>query len=106
LGGGYAFGKGLYKSDWRPRALGSRYDYQGTLFDGGADLDTTFDGEASFASVLVGYQIRRGAITLKLFAGAEARTRTSRHATPAIGCRSAPSASGYRPESCFDLSTA
>jgi hypothetical protein len=39
LGGGYAFGKGLYEPGWRLRAVGSlgRYDYQGTLFGGGTD---------------------------------------------------------------------
>ena len=37
LGFGYAFGKGLYESGWRLRAVGSlgAYDYQGTTFGEG-----------------------------------------------------------------------
>jgi len=108
LGGGYAFGKGLYESGWRLRAVGSlgRYDYQGTLFGGGADLDTTFDGEASFAAALVGYQIRRGAVTLKLFAGAEAEDQDISPRDPSNKVQG--SAIGFRvqAESWFDLSTA
>ena len=51
LGAGYAVGKGLYEPGWRVRAIGSlgRYDYRGTLFGAGADLSTTFDGDASMA---------------------------------------------------------
>ena len=51
LGAGYAFGKGLYASGWRIRAVGSlgRYDYRGTLFGAGSDLGTTFDGDVTFA---------------------------------------------------------
>jgi hypothetical protein len=52
LGAGYAFGKGLYEPGWRVRAVGAlgRYDYRGTLFGSGADLSTTFDGEASYGA--------------------------------------------------------
>jgi hypothetical protein len=49
-----------------------RYDYQGTLFNGGADLATTFDGEDSFAAALIGYQFRARSLFIKLFAGLEA----------------------------------
>ncbi|MGB8708738.1 MAG: cellulose biosynthesis protein BcsS [Methyloceanibacter sp.] len=74
LGAGYAFGKGLYKPGWRVRAVGAlgRYDYRGTLFGAGADLGTTFDGEASYGAALIGYQFRTQASFLKLFAGVEA----------------------------------
>ena len=60
LGAGYAFGKGLYASGWRIRAVGSlgRYDYRGTLFGAGSDLGTTFDGDASYGAALLGYQFR------------------------------------------------
>lgn len=74
LGVGYAFGKGLYESGWRVRAVGSlgAYDYRGTLFGAGSELATTFDGEARYGAALVGYQFRREALFLKLFAGFEA----------------------------------
>jgi len=72
LGGGYAFGKGLYEPGWRIRAVGGRYDYQGTLFGSGADLATTFDGEGSYGAALLGYQFRQHALIVKLFAGIEA----------------------------------
>jgi len=59
LGGGYAFGKGLYAPGWRLRSVASygRYRYDGTL-PVGADSDnaaTEFDGEEYFGSALVGY---------------------------------------------------
>lgn len=108
LGGGYAFGKGLYEPGWRLRAVGSlgRYDYQGTLFGGGADLDATFDGEARFAAALVGYQIRCGSLTLKLFAGAEAENQDISPRDPRNSVQG--SAVGFRvqAESWFDLSPA
>ena len=74
LGAGYAFGKGLYESGWRLHAVGSlgRYDYRGSLFGSGADLATTFDGEASHGAALLGYQFRARSLFLKLFAGVEA----------------------------------
>jgi Cellulose biosynthesis protein BcsS len=50
----------------------SRYDYQGTLFGSGADVSTTFDGDASYGAALIGYQFRAQALILKLFAGVEA----------------------------------
>ena len=63
LGAGYAFGKGLYAPGWRVRAVGSlgRYDYRGTLFGGGSDLGTSFDGDASYGAALLGYQFRADA---------------------------------------------
>ncbi|MGH6825112.1 cellulose biosynthesis protein BcsS [Methyloceanibacter sp.] len=74
LGAGYAFGKGLYAPGWRVRAVGAlgRYDYQGTLFGAGADLGTTFDGDASYGAALLGYQFRSRTLIVKLFAGVEA----------------------------------
>jgi len=70
LGFGYAFGKGLYESGWRLRALGSlgAYDYQGTIFGEGP---TTFDGRASFGAAMLGYQLRADTLFLKVFAGVE-----------------------------------
>lgn len=74
VGGGYAFGKGLYAPGWRVRAVGAygRYRYDGSLFDGRDYVGTTFDGEVGFAAAMIGYQFRPGAVTLKLFAGLEA----------------------------------
>ena len=52
VGGGYAFGKGLYAPGLRLRAVGAygRYDYDGALFDGSNYMATTFDGQDSFAA--------------------------------------------------------
>jgi hypothetical protein len=74
LGGGYAFGKGLYAPGFRLRAVGAygRYDYDGTLFTGGAYVPTEFDGQYGFAAALAGYQFQPGAVIVKLFAGVEA----------------------------------
>ena len=73
LGFGYAFGKGLYESGWRLRAVGSlgAYHYEGTLFDGAAGIGTTFDGKSTFGAAMIGYQLRANALFLKLFAGIE-----------------------------------
>ena len=78
LGAGYAFGKGPYEPGWRVRAIGAlgRCDYRGTLFDAGADLGTTFDGEASYGAALLGYQFRTQVLFLKLFAGVEAEDQS------------------------------
>jgi hypothetical protein len=78
LGAGYAFGKGLYERGWRVRAVGAlgHYDYRGTLFGAGADLGTTFDGDASYGAALIGYQFRTQALFLKLFAGVEAEDQS------------------------------
>jgi hypothetical protein len=71
VGGGYAFGKGLYAPGLRLRAVGAygRYDYDGALFDGSNYVATTFDGQDSFAAALIGYQFRPGAVIVKLFGG-------------------------------------
>ena len=68
LGAGYAFGKGLYAPGWRVRAVGSlgSYDYSGTLFGGGSDLGTTFDGDASCRASLLGYQFRADTLIVTL----------------------------------------
>jgi len=78
LGAGYAFGKGLYERGWRVRAVDAlgHYDYRGTLFGAGADLGTTFDGDASYGAALIGYQFRTQALFLKLFAGVEAEDQS------------------------------
>ena len=69
-----AFGKGLYAPGWRVRAAGSlgSYDYRGTLFGGGSDLSTTFDGDANYGAALLGYQFRADTLIVKFFAGVEA----------------------------------
>jgi len=74
VGGGYAFGKGLYAPGWRVRAVGAygQYHYDGALFDGADYVGATFDGQVGFAAALAGYQFRPGAVIVKLFAGIEA----------------------------------
>jgi hypothetical protein len=73
LGGGYAFGKGLYQPGWRLRSVGAygRYHYDGTLLSGGDYVPTRFEGEDYFGSVLAGYQFHPGGVIVKLFAGVE-----------------------------------
>jgi hypothetical protein len=74
LGGGYAFGKGLYDPGWRVRAVASygRYHYDRTLRIGADDVAIEFHGEEFFGSALVGYQFHPGArLIVKLFAGIE-----------------------------------
>lgn len=73
LGGGYAFGKGLYQPGWRLRSVGAygRYHYDGTLPIGSEFLPTRFEGEDYFGSVLAGYQFHLGRPIVKLFAGVE-----------------------------------
>ena len=60
LGAGLRLRQGTLRAGWRVRAVGAlgRYDYRGTLFGAGADLGTTFDGEASYGAALIGYQFR------------------------------------------------
>jgi hypothetical protein len=73
VGGGYAFGKGLYASGWRVRAVGAygRYDYDSTLFDGSNYVPTTFDAQVAFAAAFLGYQFQPGAVIVKVFGGIE-----------------------------------
>jgi len=74
LGGGYAFGKGLYAPGWRLRSVASygRYRYDGTLPVGVDNVAIEFDGEEYFGSALVGYQFHPGGrLIVKLFAGIE-----------------------------------
>jgi Cellulose biosynthesis protein BcsS len=73
VGAGYAFGKGLYESGLRLRAVGSfgGYHYDGTLLTAGVYVPTTFDGEDTFAAALIRYQWRPGRAIVKLFAGIE-----------------------------------
>ena len=74
VGGGYAFGKGLYAPGLRLRAVGAygRYHYGGTLFDGSDHVATRFEGQVGFAAALIGYQFRPGTVIVKLFGGIEA----------------------------------
>jgi hypothetical protein len=83
LGAGYAFGKGLYESGWRLRAVGSlgAYDYQGTIFGEGP---TTFDGRASFGAAMLGYQLRAETLFLN-----RRRGRGSGHQSARSGQRRA-----------------
>ncbi len=74
LGGGYAFGKGLYEPGWRLRSTGAygQYRYDGTRqVADGTYVPTEFDGENYFGSALVGYQFHPGSVIVKLFAGIE-----------------------------------
>ncbi len=74
LGGGYAFGKGLYAPGWRLRSVASygRYRYDGALPVGVDWVATEFNGEEYFGSALVGYQFHPGGrLIVKLFAGIE-----------------------------------
>jgi hypothetical protein len=74
LGGGYAFGKGLYAPGWRLRSTGAygQYRYDGALqaLDG-TYFPVEFDGEDYFGSALVGYQFHPAGMIVKLFAGIE-----------------------------------
>jgi hypothetical protein len=106
LGAGYAFGKGLYEAGWRVRAVGAlgRYDYRGTLFGAGSDLGTTFDGDASYGAVLVGYQFRREALFLKLFAGVEAEDQNITPRDPENSVQGSAVGAKLAAESWLDLS--
>jgi hypothetical protein len=106
LGAGYAFGKGLYEPGWRVRAVGSlgRYDYRGTLFGGGSDLSTTFDGEASYGAALLGYQVRRQALIAKLFAGVEAEDQRINPRDPQNSVQGSAVGLKLQAESWIDLS--
>jgi hypothetical protein len=81
VGAGYAFGKGLWESGWRLRAVGSfgRYDYDSTLPSPAGAVPTNFDGDDAYGAALIGYQFRRNTLFLKLFAGIEAEDQ---HITP------------------------
>jgi hypothetical protein len=106
LGAGYAFGKGVYEPGWRVRAIGSlgRYDYRGTLFGAGADLGTTFDGDASYGAALLGYQFRAETVTLKLFAGVEAEDQRISPRDPDNSVQGSAVGLKLAVESWFDLS--
>jgi hypothetical protein len=74
VGAGYAFGKGLYESGWRLRAVGAfgNYHYDGSLPVQGVQVPTNFNGDDSYGAALIGYQLRRQSLFLKFFAGVEA----------------------------------
>jgi len=74
VGAGYAFGKGLYESGWRLRAVGAfgLYHYDGSLPSRGVQVPTNFDGDDPYAAALIGYQFRYQSLFLKVFAGVEA----------------------------------
>lgn len=73
VGGGYAFGKGLYAPGLRLRAVGAfgQYHYDGTLFDGSDYVATRVDGQVGFVAALIAYQFQPGDAIVKLFAGVE-----------------------------------
>ena len=106
LGAGYAFGKGLYASGWRIRAVGSlgRYDYRGTLFGAGSDLGTTFDGDASYGAALLGYQFRAETLIVKFFAGVEAEDQDISPRDPNNSVQGSAVGLKLQAESWFDLS--
>ena len=106
LGAGYAFGKGLYQPGWRLRAVGAlgRYDYRGTLFGSGADISTTFDGEASYGAALLGYQFRTQALIVKLFAGVEAEDQNITPRDPENSVQGSAVGLKLAAESWLDLS--
>ena len=106
LGAGHAFGKGLYERGWRVRAVGAlgRYDYRGTLFGAGADLGTTFDGDASYGAALIGYQFRTQALFLKLFAGVEAEDQSITPRDPENSVQGSAVGLKLAAESWLDLS--
>jgi len=81
VGAGYAFGKGLYESGWRLRAVGAfgLYHYDGSLPSRGVQVPTNFDGDDPYAAALIGYQFRYQSLFLKVFAGVEAEDQ---HITP------------------------
>jgi hypothetical protein len=108
LGGGYAFGKGLYEPGWRIRAVGSigRYDYQGTLFGGGADLATTFDGVGSYGAALLGYQFRSRSLIVKRFAGIEAEDQRITPRDPENSVQGSAVGLKLQAESWLDVSPA
>lgn len=62
----------FYQSGFQMRAsIGyGAYRYSGKRWNGHAATIATFDGTAALADLLVGYQARLGALTLKGFAGA------------------------------------
>ncbi len=88
LGGGYAFGKGLYEPGWRIRAVEPAATTIRERCSAAPPISaTTFDGEASYGAALLGYQFRQHALIVKLFAGIEAEDSGSRRAIPTIRCK-------------------
>jgi hypothetical protein len=106
VGGGYAFGKGLYEKGLRLRAVGSfgRYHYDGTLLTDGVDVPTHFNGEAAFAAALVGYQFMPGAVIVKLFAGIEAEDQRITPRDPNNSVQGSEIGLRLQAETWFDIS--
>ncbi len=106
VGAGYAFGKGLYESGWRVRAVGSlgSYDYQGTLFGHGSDLATTFDGRSTYGAALIGYQWRKDALFLKVFAGVEGEDQDISPRDPENAVQGSAVGAKFVAESWYDFS--
>jgi Cellulose biosynthesis protein BcsS len=77
VGGGYAFGKGLYTPGWRLRSVASygRYHYDDALLVGDDLWPIRFEGEAYFVSFLAGYQFHPGPLIVKIFAGLESNSQ-------------------------------
>jgi hypothetical protein len=108
LGGGYAFGKGLYAPGWRLRSVASygRYHYDGTLPVAGNDVATEFEGEEYFGSALVGYQFHPvGRLILKLFAGIESDSQIISPRDPNNSVQGSALGVRLQAESWLDLSS-
>ena len=106
VGGGYAFGKGLYEKGLRLRAVGSfgRYHYDGTLLTDGVYVPTHFNGEAAFAAALVGYQFNPGKVIIKLFAGIEAEDQRITPPDPNNSVQGSEIGLRLQAETWFDIS--
>jgi Cellulose biosynthesis protein BcsS len=61
----------IQNDGWRLRAVGGygQYRYDGTVLSGNQRVATRFEGTQGFGELLVGYQWRRGPLTLKGFVG-------------------------------------
>lgn len=72
-GAGWAFGRGLDTPGWRLRALGGygAYVYDGALAISAGRIPMRFDGEVALAELMAGRLWRRGAWTVKAYAGVE-----------------------------------
>ncbi len=98
LGAGTAFGKSLWKPGWRGRVVGGlgRSDYES-----GA---TIYDGRHGFITGMLGYQMQRGRMTAKLFAGAEYQEQVIAPYDPGNSVQGAASGVRLQAETWFDLS--
>ncbi|ODA67168.1 hypothetical protein A7A08_01914 [Methyloligella halotolerans] len=98
LGAGTAFGKSLWRPGWRARVVGGlgRYDYES-----GATL---YDGRHGFVTGLLGYQMQRGRMTVKLFAGGEYQEQLISPYDPGNSVQGDASGVRLQAETWFDVS--